>query len=255
MLQSAGLELGGIPEMLNFTNPDLITGIHETYVKAGSRCRLYEYIRGKSAQNGQKRTNQYSRLSGRRCQCPKANPEYVALDIGSIGQLLEPTGTLKFEEAYDIFREQVEAGKDADLIVLETMTDLLEVRAGVLAAREHGDGKPILVTMSFEENGRTFTGCEIPAMALTLEGLGVDAIGVNCSLGPEELTPIVRELCQWTNLPVIVKPNAGLPDPVTNEYHFDAARFGRCCEEFVRNGRSHFRRMLRDNARSYQSLS
>ena len=236
MLQAAGLELGGIPEMLNFTNPHLITEIHQKYVQAGANVvytntfganRLKMAKTHKSVQQIIKTAIQNARNSG---------VEFVALDIGPIGQLLEPTGTLRFEEAYDIFREQVEAGKDADLIVLETMTDLLEVRAGVLAAREHGDGKPILVTMSFEENGRTFTGCEIPAMALTLEGLGVDAIGVNCSLGPEELTPIVRELCQWTNLPVIVKPNAGLPDPVTNEYHFDPARFGRCCEEFVKMG-------------------
>ena len=90
--------------------------------------------------------------------------------------------------------------------------------------------------MSFEENGRTFTGCEIPAMALTLEGLGVDAIGVNCSLGPEELTPIVKQLCEWTTLPVIVKPNAGLPDPVTNAYNFDAEKFGQCCEAFLNMG-------------------
>ncbi|MBE6875238.1 MAG: homocysteine methyltransferase [Ruminococcus sp.] len=236
MLQSAGLELGGIPEMLNFTNPDLITGIHEMYVKAGSEVvytNTFGANRLKMAKT-HKSVQQIIRTAVANAR--KANPEYVALDIGPIGQLLEPTGTLKFEEAYDIFREQIEAGQDADLYIFETMTDLLEVRAGVLAAKEHGRNKPIFVTMSFEENGRTFTGCEIPAMALTLEGLGVDAIGVNCSLGPEELTPIVKQLCEWTTLPVIVKPNAGLPDPVTNTYHFDASRFGTCCEEFVRMG-------------------
>ena len=236
MLQSAGLELGGIPEMLNFTNPELITSIHEKYVKAGSQIvytntfganRLKMAKTHKSVQNIIKTAIQNAR---------RANPAYVALDIGPIGQLLEPAGTLKFEEAYDIFKEQILAGQEADLYIFETMTDLYEVRAGVLACKEFGNGKPILVTMSFEENGRTFTGCEIPAMALTLEGLGVDAIGVNCSLGPEELVPIVKQLCEWTTLPVIVKPNAGLPDPVTNTYDFDAEKFGKCCETFAEMG-------------------
>ena len=106
----------------------------------------------------------------------------------------------------------------------------------MLAAKENGGGKPIFVTMSFEENGRTFTGCEISAMALTLEGLGVDAIGVNCSLGPVELVPIVQELCRWTTLPVIVKPNAGLPDPVTGKHSFAPERFGACMKPYAEMG-------------------
>ncbi len=236
MLQAAGLELGGIPEMLNFTNPDLITEIHRKYVESGSQIVYTNTFGANRLKMAKTHKSVQQIIKAAIANAKKANPEYIALDIGPIGQLLEPTGTLKFEEAYDIFREQIEAGQDADLYIFETMTDLLEVRAGVLAAKEHGNGKPVLVTMSFEENGRTFTGCEIPAMALTLEGLGVDAIGVNCSLGPEELTPIVKQLCEWTNLPVIVKPNAGLPDPVTNTYHFDADRFGNCCQEFVEMG-------------------
>ena len=228
MLQSAGLELGGIPEMLNFTNPDLITGIHEAYVKAGAEIVYTNTFGANRLKMAKTHKSVQQIIKTAVANARKANPQYVALDIGPIGQLLEPTGTLRFEEAYDIFREQIEAGQDADLYIFETMTDLLEVRAGILAAKEHGGNKPVFVTMSFEENGRTFTGCEIPAMALTLEGLGVDAIGVNCSLGPEELTPIVKQLCEWTTLPVIVKPNAGLPDPVTNTYHFDASRFGDC---------------------------
>lgn len=236
MLQAAGLELGGIPEMLNFTNPELITSIHRNYVESGSEI-VYTNTFGANRLKMAKTHKSVQQIIKTAVQNAKnANPAYIALDIGPIGQLLEPAGTLKFEEAYAIFKEQILAGQEADLYIFETMTDLLEVRAGVLAAKEFGGGKPIFVTMSFEENGRTFTGCEIPAMALTLEGLGVDAIGVNCSLGPEELTPIVKQLCEWTNLPVIVKPNAGLPDPVTNTYHFDAERFGTCCEAFVKMG-------------------
>ena len=116
------------------------------------------------------------------------------------------------------------SGVDCDLIVFETMTDLYELKAAVLAAKENSD-KPVVCTMTFEENMRTFTGCSISSMALTLESLGVDAIGVNCSLGPAELYPVVEELCKWTNLPVIVKPNAGLPDPLTNEYNITPEEF------------------------------
>lgn len=236
MLQAAGLELGGIPEMLNFTNPELITRIHQAYAEAGAQV-VYTNTFGANRLKMAKTHKSVQQIIHTAIQnARKSGAEYVALDIGPIGQLLEPTGTLRFAEAYDIFREQIEAGKDADIYIFETMTDLLEVRAGVLAAKEHGNGKPVFVTMSFEENGRTFTGCEISAMALTLEGLGADAIGVNCSLGPEELLPIVKQLCEWTTLPVIVKPNAGLPDPVTNTYHFDADRFGSCCEAFVQAG-------------------
>lgn len=242
MLQASGLEMGGIPEMLNFTNPSLITSIHRAYVEAGSNVvytntfganRLKMAKTGKSVQEIISAAVKNARAAG--------NPDtLVALDIGPIGQLLEPTGTLSFEEAYDIFREEIEAGKDADIYIFETMTDLAEVRAGVLAAQEHGGGKPVFVTMSFEESGRTFTGCGVVSMALTLEGLGVDAIGVNCSLGPEELVPIVETLCRWTNLPVIVKPNAGLPDPVTNAYHFTPERFAGAMRKFVEMGATVF---------------
>ena len=237
MLQAGGLEMGGIPEMLNFTHPELIQSIHRAYIDAGSDVvytNTFGANRLKMAKTG-KSVQEIISAAIQNARAAAGDHTLVALDIGPIGQLLEPTGTLKFEEAYDIFREQIEAGKDADLYIFETMTDLLEVRAGVLAAKECGD-KPIFVTMSFEENGRTFTGCEISAMALTLEGLGVDAIGVNCSLGPEELVPIVQELCRWTTLPVIVKPNAGLPDPITGKHEFAPERFGACMKPFAEMG-------------------
>lgn len=236
MLQAKGLPLGGVPEVWNLEHPDDITAIHRAYVEAGSDvvyANTFGCNRLKMARTG----HSVQELIEAAIRCAKASgARYTALDIGPIGHMLEPTGTLKFEEAFDIFREEIEAGRDADLIVFETMSDLLEVRAGLLAAREYGEGKPVFVTMSFEENGRTFTGCSISSMALTLEGLGADAIGVNCSLGPEELVPIVEELCRWTNLPVIVKPNAGLPDPVTNTYNFTPEKFGTCMQKFVEMG-------------------
>ena len=236
MLQARGLQLGGVPELWNLEKPEDITAIHRAYVEAGSDvvyANTFGANRLKMARTGH--TVQELIPAAIR-NARNSGAKYVALDIGPIGHMLEPTGTLSFEEAFDIFREEIEAGKDADLIVFETMSDLLEVRAGLLAAREYGEGKPVFVTMSFEENGRTFTGCAISSMALTLEGLGADAIGVNCSLGPEELVPIVEELCKWTNLPVIVKPNAGLPDPVTNTYNFTPEKFGVCMRKFAELG-------------------
>ena len=238
MLQAGGLEMGGIPEMLNFTHPEQIQAIHRAYIEAGADVvytNTFGANRLKMAKTGRS-VQEIITAAIQNARAAAKEDTLVALDIGPIGQLLEPTGTLSFEEAYDIFREQIEAGKDADLYIFETMTDLLEVRAGVLAAKENGGGKPIFVTMSFEENGRTFTGCEISAMALTLEGLGVDAIGVNCSLGPVELVPIVQELCRWTTLPVIVKPNAGLPDPVTGKHSFAPELFGACMKPYAEMG-------------------
>ena len=236
MLQARGLQLGGVPELWNLEKPEEITAIHRAYVEAGSDvvyANTFGANRLKMARTGH---NVQELVPAAIRNARNSGAKYVALDIGPIGHMLEPTGTLSFEEAFDIFREEIEAGKDADLIVFETMSDLLEVRAGLLAAREAAPEKPVFVTMSFEENGRTFTGCSISSMALTLEGLGADAIGVNCSLGPEELVPIVEELCRWTNLPVIVKPNAGLPDPVTNTYNFTPEKFGGCMQRFVEMG-------------------
>ena len=236
MMQAQGLPPGGIPELWNLEHPEKITAIHSAYVESGTDMvytNTFGCNRLKMARTG----HSVSELISAAIKNAKASgAKYVALDIGPIGQMLEPTGTLKFEEAYDIFREQIEAaGDDVDCYIFETMSDLQEVRAGVLAAKEHGN-KPIFVTMSFEANGRTFTGCEVPAATLTLEGLGIDAIGVNCSLGPEELVPIVKTFSEWTNLPIIVKPNAGLPDPVTNEYNFPPDRFAECMKPFIEMG-------------------
>ena len=229
MLQAAGLKMGEIPEVLSVTRPELLVSIHEKYLKAGSDV-IYANTFGANSYKLEGSGHSVEELVGAavknaRQACENVNPDaYVALDIGPIGQLLEPTGVLKFEEAYDIYKEIILAGKDADLIVFETMTDLLECKAAVLAAKENSN-LPIITTMTFEMNQRTFTGCSIPSMVLTLSGLGVDALGVNCSLGPKELEPVIATLSKWTRLPIVVKPNAGLPDPKTNEYNVTAKEF------------------------------
>ena len=230
MLQAAGLPLGELPEVWNLTHPDQVTAVHRKYAEAGSRI-LYANTFGANRFKVCPRGYSPAGLiaAGVRCAREAAGPGCrVALDIGPLGQLLEPLGPLSFEEAYDAFREMVTAGEaaGADLVVFETLSDLQEARAGVLAAREH-TRLPIWVTMTFESSGRTFLGTGVPSMALTLSGLGVEALGFNCSLGPRELLPLVRELRAWTNLPLILKPNAGLPDPATGAYGLRPEDFAR----------------------------
>ena len=226
-LQARGLKLGGVPEILNFTHPEWIEDIHKTYISAGANI-IYTNTFGSNRyklEETDKTTEEVitEAIKIAKSAC-KGTDTLVALDIGPIGQLLEPTGSLSFEEAYDIFKEQIIAGKDADVIVFETMTDLYEIKAAILAAKENSS-KPVLCTMTFEQNLRTFTGCSISSMAMTLQGLGVDALGLNCSLGPKELLPVVKELVKWTSIPVIVKPNAGLPNPETNTYDISPQEF------------------------------
>ena len=239
-LLRAGLELGRRPELLCFTAPDTVKQIHRSYIDSGSRI-IYANTFGANARklqgSGYTPAQVIAQAVALAKEAATGTDARVALDIGPIGELLEPLGTLSFQEAYDIFQEMVEAGAQAgaELTVFETMSDLGEVRAGVLAAREHST-LPVFVTMTFEENRRTFTGCTVPAMALTLEGLGVDALGVNCSLGPKELLPLVEELAQWTSLPLIVKPNAGLPDPESNTYQMSPEDFASQMRPFAALG-------------------
>lgn len=227
MLQAKGMKIGAIPELLNLENPDRIIDIHKMYINAGADV-IYANTFGANAYKlkatGKSVSEIISAAIKNAREACKGTDTLVALDIGPIGQLLEPTGTLKFEEAYEIYKEQLIAGKDADLVVFETQTDLYELKAAVLAAKENTD-LPIVCTMTFEKNHRTFTGCGITNMAYTLDGLGVDAMGVNCSLGPEDLYDVIDELAQCTDTPIVVKPNAGLPDSVTNEYNVSPKEF------------------------------
>lgn len=240
MLQKSGLSQGEIPELWNITHPEILENIHKSYISAGSQivsANTFGANRLKLSGTGHSVEEVIGAgvaLAKKTCKSGLGRA-FAALDIGPVGQLLEPTGSLTFEQAYDIFAELIRAGKGADIIIIETMTDLYETKAALLAAKENSD-MPVICSMTFEENGRTFTGCSPAEAAFTLEGLGADAIGVNCSLGPENLLPIVEELCRWTTLPVIVQPNAGLPDPVTNEYNVSAAEFAETAAKFAKMG-------------------
>jgi 5-methyltetrahydrofolate--homocysteine methyltransferase len=239
MLQAAGLGLGQRPELFGLEHPEVVEGIHRAYVEAGSRV-LYTNTFGANAHKLEGTDHTVEEVissavsAARRAADGKAR---VALDIGPLGALLEPLGTLSFDEAYDLYAQMVRAGEQAgaDLVIFETMSDLGEVRAAVLAAQEQSN-LPIWVTMSFERTGRTFTGTTAASMAATLDALGVEALGVNCSLGPQELLPIVEELRRWTDKPLIVKPNAGLPDPATGQYEMDAVSFAQQMAAFPQLG-------------------
>lgn len=244
-LQEAGLKAGEIPECLNITHPELIQSIHQKYLNAGAdfittntfganalkmkdvNYSLKEIIEAAidNAKAAQKNTH-------------RQNNSYIALDIGPIGQLLEPMGTLSFDQAYEIIKEQVLLAKDkVDLVLLETMTDIYEVKAGVLAVKENSD-LPVFVTMTYETNQRTLSGCDPVTMVNILEGLNVDALGINCSLGPVELTPIINEVLKTASLPVILQPNAGLPCLVAGKtcYNMDSDTFVAESIKHVKNG-------------------
>ncbi len=228
MLQASGLPMGHAPELWNLEHPEIITAVASRYMEAGTEI-LYANTFGA---NRLKLPNaNIAEVIGAGIAAAKAAAKgqaKVALDVGPLGQLLEPLGTLHFDDAYDIFREIVVAGEaaGADLIVFETMSDLYEVKAAVLAAKEH-TSLPVWVTMTFEKNARTYLGVTVPSMALTLTALGVDALGFNCSLGPKELLPLVKTLSEWTDLPMILKPNAGLPDPESGMYHVTPQEFAK----------------------------
>ena len=229
MLQGKGMPMGAVPETMNLLHPEWLVEIHRRYIEAGARV-VYANTFGASPYKAQGCGHSPEELIAAGVALAKeaaGDRALVALDMGPLGQLLEPTGTLSFEEAYEAFVRQVRAGAaaGADLAAIETMTDLAETRAALLAVKENS-ALPVLCTMTFEGNGRTFTGCSVAAMALTLTGLGADAIGINCSLGPRELLPLAEELRRWTHLPLVMKPNAGLPEPGSSRYDIGPGEFG-----------------------------
>lgn len=231
-LQAKGLPAGASPELFMMEHGEVIEEVHAAYIDSGSDI-IYTNTFGANAKKLSKSQYTVEDIITRAVQLAKSAAKRkagvrVALDIGPIGEMLEPNGYLPFEEAYELYRQQVVAGEQAgaDLVIFETMSDLYEVKAAMLAAKEHTQ-LPVFVTMSFEADHRTFTGCTTASFALCAEGLGADAIGINCSLGPDQILPIAEELAAMTNLPLIIKANAGLPDPITNTYSIDAAEYAR----------------------------
>ena len=212
---------GVLPETLNLTNPDAVLAIHKAYVDAGADvvsantfgANRLRYAGDAPLRDVIESAVQIAKQSG---------AKYVGLDVGSTGKMLSPLGDCPVEAAIDAFREEIAIGVEAgaDIILIETMTDLLEAKAALLAAQEVCD-KPVFVTMSFEANGRTFLGTDAASAAVTLSDLGADAVGVNCSLGPDMLLPVVQTFLQYASVPVLVQPNAGLPVTRDGQLYYD----------------------------------
>ena len=224
MLQSAGLAAGELPELLNITDSEKVLAVHRAYAAAGS-----EYITTNTFGANRLKIKEPEEIIRAGVRLAKSTGKKVALDIGPTGKLLKPMGELDFEEAVDIFAQMINAGKDgSDIVLIETMSDTYEIKAAVLAAKENC-ALPVFVTMIFDEKGRLLTGADVKTAVTMLEGLGVDAIGFNCGLGPAETLPLVEEIRKWTSLPVIVQPNAGLPESVNGKtvYNVSPAEFAR----------------------------
>ncbi len=243
MLQKRGLKRGEIPELLNLTSPEIIRSIHDEYFDAGCdvvSANTFGANRYKAEKTGRSLADLVSsavEIAKKAASCRKK--KYAALDIGPCGRVLQPTGDLPFEEAVEVFSEIVRAGSKAgaDLILLETFTDLYELKAALIAVKENSN-LPVLATMSFEENGTSFFGATVESMVLTLQALGADALGVNCSLGPKQLVPIVERLLRASSIPVMVQPNAGLPLFENGEARYDVTseEFADHIKKFVEEG-------------------
>ena len=244
-LQNAGLKAGDIPECLNITNPELIQQIHINYLEAGADFITTNTfganpLKMKDAPYSYEEiiTAAIDNARMARSKAKRENDSYIVLDIGPIGQLLEPMGTLTFDEAYELIKKQVLIAKDkVDLVLFETMSDIYEVKAGILAVKENSD-LPVFVTMTYESNLRTLSGCDPLTMVNVLEGLNVDVLGVNCSLGPIELTPIIDQILAVATVPVMLQPNAGLPCLVEGKtcYNMDQETFVNESLKHVSNG-------------------
>ena len=229
-LQTRGLQPGQKPELAALEMPDTLTAIHADYARAGADILLANTF-GANAKKLAGCPCTVEQVVSASIACARSaaaeTGALVALDIGPLGELLVPAGTLRFEDAYAEFAQVIRAGAaaGADLVFLETMTDLYELKAAILAARENC-ALPVFTSMSFESRGRTFTGCTVESYAVTAAGLGADAVGINCSLGPKEILPFAQRLCRSVpaGVPVFVKPNAGLPNP-DGSYNLNAAEF------------------------------
>ena len=239
MLQRTGLAAGESPERLNLTAPDVVEGIHRAYVQAGADIITANTFGASRRKLGEDPAPYIAAgiVLAKRAGAEKGT--YTALDVGPRGSLLEPFGDMAFDEAYSMFAEIMEAGEKAgaDLVLIETMSDLLEAKAALLAAKEH-TCLPVFVTMTFGEDGRTFLGTDPAAAAVTLTALGADVIGLNCSMGPRQLRGALREILRCTHLPVMIQPNAGLPKLIDGQtvYDVEPEEFALCAREFLEDG-------------------
>ena len=251
LLQAEGLQPGEEPERWNIEHPEVIQKVHFSYYQVG--CHIVttdslgcnelnfpdegpysvESIAKAAVDNAKKARSQMDAIDG------GVEPRFIAFSIGSLGRLLKPLGTMPFDEAYKVFTRTVKAADaaGADILHFETINDLYEVKAAVLAAKENSD-LPVFVTMTYDENGRLMTGGDVPGEVALLEGLGVDALGINCGLGPAQMKPIALNMLKYASVPMIVNPNAGLPSTVNGRtvYSVGPEEFAEVMEDLIRAG-------------------
>ena len=230
MLQKNGMKSGEIPELLNITRPELISQIHREYLEAGADIittntfganplksdeigESLEIVIASAIELARKECNKYS---------TPEKPRFVAFDIGSIGHLMEPIGDLSFDDCYSQYSKVAKIAEKcgADIILIETMSDTYEAKAAVLAAKENTE-LPVFLTMTFDETGKTLTGADIDVVSAMFEGLKVDCIGINCGLGPEQISRLMERFAELSSIPIMAQPNAGLPKMVDSKTVYD----------------------------------
>lgn len=247
LLQERGLKPGELPETWNLEHADEVTEIHRQYFEAGSDIVLTNTFGANAIKFHNSEYALKDIVTAAVANVKKAaflgvhdgRKVYTALDVGPTGKLLKPMGDLSFEDAYEAFKETMQYGEaaGADLIHIETMSDSYEVKAAVLAAKEN-TSLPVFATLIFDEKGKLLTGGDVPSVVAMLEGLRVDALGINCGMGPKQMMPILKELVKYTSVPIIVKPNAGLPKQKDGEVYYDVRpeEFAELMKEIVTSG-------------------
>ena len=241
MLQSMGLSGGELPEWWNIEHPEKIVELHRLYIESGCNIIKTNTFGANSIKFGEDEQKQIIEAAIQNAKRAKGERDNVAiaLDIGPLGKLLAPMGEVEFEDAVSIFSQVVKIGVSCgvDLILIETMSDTYELKAAVLAAQENSD-LPVFVTVTFDEQGRLLTGADVPSVVALLEGLHVDAFGVNCGLGPRQMGKIVSDFIKYSSTPIIVNPNAGLPHSVDGHtvYDVDALEFAEHMKSFAEAG-------------------
>ncbi len=249
LLQAIGLKPGELPETWNVKYPERIVKLHRDYLEAGADiiktntfgANGLKYHKGAEFDLDEVVTAAVKNAKNavETASCPAGKEKYIALDLGPTGKLLKPLGDLDFEEAYQMFSQVVKIGvrEGADLVLIETMSDSYEAKAAVLAAKENSD-LPVFVTMIYDEKGKLLTGGNVESTVALLEGLGVDALGINCGLGPVQMKGILPDILKVTSLPVVVNPNAGLPrsEGGMTVYDIDADEFAAAVKDIVEMG-------------------
>lgn len=242
VLQSFGVSFSEKDEFLNITNPDLIYRLYSEYLKAGSDI-FYTNTFGFSKKKlgaspySQEELGEAAIKVARQAVKDSGRDALIIFDIGPLGELMYPNGDLSYDEAYEQFADQVKIAQKygADLIGIETMSDIYELKAAILAAKENTD-LPVICTMTFETDGRSFSGTDVPTYVNFASSLGVDALGINCSNGPKALAKVINGLLEYCRIPIILKPNAGLPDPETGKYSLSPELFREQILHFAKQG-------------------